>query len=269
MKFRNMARSSYYALAECALNFSHSQWKEDLAILPTLLAIAGSRRGTFVEIGALDGITLSNTFMLEHCFAWNGLLIEGSPMNFKVLKQSGRKSAMRHSAICDANVESVNMSIAEKEHLSPTGAQSDRMSSKTKYWINKQNLGLKSVQVPCQPLPVLMDNSHVLGRTVDFLSLDVEGAEDLVLIYGRPASRFKVILIEVDGRNRERDETVVNELRVANMTRSKHVRVLKNQIWLAPGVVEYPVRGITTTRLIPSRDALAEALRSALSSAKY
>ena len=32
-------------------------------------------RGSFVELGAYDGLSNSNTFMLERCFAWRGLLV--------------------------------------------------------------------------------------------------------------------------------------------------------------------------------------------------
>merc|ERR1711871_908541 len=38
----------------------------------------GKRGGTFVEIGAANGITLSNTVSLERHFAWGGLCIEPS-----------------------------------------------------------------------------------------------------------------------------------------------------------------------------------------------
>ena len=45
----------------CVLKNSHSQWSEDKALLPALLQAAGGRPGTFVELGALDGVTYSNS----------------------------------------------------------------------------------------------------------------------------------------------------------------------------------------------------------------
>ena len=45
----------------CVLKNSHSQWSEDKALLPALLKAAGNRPGTFVELGALDGVTYSNS----------------------------------------------------------------------------------------------------------------------------------------------------------------------------------------------------------------
>ena len=49
----------------CAVEHSRSQYSEDLILLPTLLAAAGHAAGTFVELGAYDGLTYSNTAMLE------------------------------------------------------------------------------------------------------------------------------------------------------------------------------------------------------------
>ena len=87
-------------LIDCALRYSRSQFREDLILLPTLLAITGGAPGTYVEIGALDGLDASNTLMLERCFNWKGLLIEGNPANFGRLKASGRTATMVHSAVC-------------------------------------------------------------------------------------------------------------------------------------------------------------------------
>ena len=80
---------------DCAFNHSKSQYAEDLIMLPTLLhARRGSPgHGVFVELGALDGIAFSNTYMLEACFNWTGALIEGHPANFDQLLKSRRAPA--------------------------------------------------------------------------------------------------------------------------------------------------------------------------------
>ena len=63
---------------ECVLGNTRSQFFEDFYLLPFLLKAAGGGPGTFVELRALDGVQYSNTFMLEHCFGWSGLLIEAN-----------------------------------------------------------------------------------------------------------------------------------------------------------------------------------------------
>ena len=44
---------------------------------------------TYIEIGALDGRTYSNTLALEREFDWRGLLIEGHPANSVLLRGRG------------------------------------------------------------------------------------------------------------------------------------------------------------------------------------
>ena len=83
-----------------------SQFGEDRKLLPTLLAAAGSGPGTFVELGALDGVHYSNTMLLDRCFNWTGLLIEPNPTNFNALKRMRRRwprsAVARHSAVCSS-----------------------------------------------------------------------------------------------------------------------------------------------------------------------
>jgi hypothetical protein len=89
---------------DCACATSRATYAEDLALLPTLLRNSPTHRaGTFVEIGALDGFTFSNTLMLERCFGWRGVLIEANPLNFAKLNASGRPSVKVQSAVCEAD----------------------------------------------------------------------------------------------------------------------------------------------------------------------
>jgi hypothetical protein len=98
---------------------SQSQWNDDLRLLPMLACAAGGSgvavpAGTFVELGAYDGYTHSNTIMLEKCFAWRGLLIEASPTNFALLASSGRSATKLHTAVCEPAGET-NISVAGGE----------------------------------------------------------------------------------------------------------------------------------------------------------
>ena len=56
---------------------------------------------TFLEIGAFDGVTESNTIIMERCLGWRGVLIEPNPRAFDALKASGRT----HSTLVQACVE--------------------------------------------------------------------------------------------------------------------------------------------------------------------
>jgi FkbM family methyltransferase len=55
---------------------SKSQHGEDRLIATHF---GGKRDGYFVEVGALDGVTYSNTYLLEMAYGWRGVLIEADP----------------------------------------------------------------------------------------------------------------------------------------------------------------------------------------------
>ena len=69
---------------------SKSQFDEELTLLPLLLQRNGTGNGTFVELGAFDGMEAANTLVLEKCFGWRGLLIEANPSNFARLAKAPR-----------------------------------------------------------------------------------------------------------------------------------------------------------------------------------
>eukprot|EP00668_Euglena_longa_P048208 GGOE01065272.1.p1 GENE.GGOE01065272.1~~GGOE01065272.1.p1 ORF type:complete len:294 (+),score=55.87 GGOE01065272.1:34-882(+) len=171
----------------------HSQYKEDEVLEGHFFR--GLRNGTFVEIGAMDGITLSNSLYFEKCRHWAGLLIEGNRNNFRQLQrnllQRPRSKAI-HSAVCPPPMTKVNFTISG---TLVAGSQLDMAPSFVrKYHVDKKRRP-RYVEVPCSPMSTLFRGlSHI-----DLWSLDVEGAE-LVAIETVDWSsiRIDVIIIELD-----------------------------------------------------------------------
>ena len=59
---------------------SRSQDQEDIAVFKQCFDDdALDYRGVFVEMGALDGLTYSNSFAYESALNWTGVLIEANP----------------------------------------------------------------------------------------------------------------------------------------------------------------------------------------------
>ena len=147
------------------LRQSRSQWAEERILLPILLQLARGRPGRFVELGALDGFSFSNTLALERCYNWTGLLVEGNPANFNALIANRRAASSIHSAVCPAGQKTVNFTQA----AGATAGQPDTMSSAhRRRW--KQH-DLPTLAVPCQPLVELMAGAGM--QSAHFLSLDV------------------------------------------------------------------------------------------------
>ena len=211
----------------CVLANSRSQFGEDLLLLPTLLLLAAGRPGTFVELGAYNGVDLSNTIMLERCFGWSGLLIEANPTNFEALKASARRAALVHAAVCDhsgfRNITARGGAVAGS--VSTFSRQHQRH-------FGRVNQAAMTVPVPCRPLPSLMSQAGQDRAT--FLSLDVEGAEAAVLETANPAC-FDLIAVEADGADRAKDARTAQLITARSPLRpSRRLRMWLSQVYSTP-----------------------------------
>jgi len=131
------------------------------------------RGGTFLEIGANNGFA-SNTRYLEECLGWHGLLIEGHPRNFAALEKTRPRALKLASAVC------VQHGMANfSRRPGPSSGLLSEMSASHRVRFRHSRGVNGTLQVPCGPLRDwlgLLRLSHI-----DFFSLDVEGAEMLVL----------------------------------------------------------------------------------------
>ena len=178
--------SCVWPLLSCALSNTQSQERQDLYLLPSLLSAASFRPGTFVEIGAYDGVNMSNTFMYERCFNWTGLLIEAQPDNFESLQyHSGRQSTKILSAVCASGTDPPVVRMTRPQSGHGNVAKQVKVS------------GINTVEVPCAPLSTIIDSTGLSREDIVFFSLDVEGAELDVLRTVSP-SRFKIIMVETE-----------------------------------------------------------------------
>lgn len=212
----------------CVLSNARSQWGEDLMLLPFLRRASGWRPGIFVELGALDGVSLSNTHVLERCYNWTGLLVEANPANFANLARSPRKVAKMHSAVCNATNGST---VLMTEHGENVAAQVSEMSAKFRKRFQNVNQPAQTVSVPCRPLARLMSSAGF--DAAHFLSLDVEGSEERVLETVDPAC-FAVVLVEMDGLDPRRDARVHATLTQAGLVYQKNLGVKNGGVYLRP-----------------------------------
>ena len=197
--------------AACVAANSHSQFGEDAALLPLLLHAANRMPGTFVELGALDGTTFSNTLLLERCYNWTGLLIEANAENYEQLQRAKRKAVSQHYAVCEAKHN--NATVRFSKH---GGAVSALLGTAGTGTSKSAKFLHETVQVPCKPLRHLMASAGL--RSAHFLSLDVEGAEEIVLSTVNPAV-FSVVLVEVSGHAPAKDSRVLARLAAAGLFR--------------------------------------------------
>ncbi|ESO06590.1 hypothetical protein HELRODRAFT_188408 [Helobdella robusta] len=126
--------------------------------------ILKKKGGFFVEAGAYDGETASNTLFLEVERGWSGLLVEPDPYFYTQLVGKNR------------NVWSINACLspfnyASKLYLQESNGQLGKLQAdKSSKFVT---------EVPCFPFESLL--LAIDRKTVDFFSLDVEGGEVPIL----------------------------------------------------------------------------------------
>ena len=148
------------------------------------------RNGTFVEIGGNDGLSTTNTYHLERCLGWQGLLIEGHPVNFHKMARARPGALNLGIAVCR---EHGLANFSERAGVA-SGINSEMDSFHRKHF----NIGNLVRRVPCGPLGDWFTALRL--RTIDFFSLDVEGAELVVLqTLNWEALTIGVLLVECAG----------------------------------------------------------------------
>jgi len=216
-KNENLAKLSLSQL-DCIHKHHKSQHAEDVQVVAGLHALTGGKPGTFLEIGALDGVRFSNTAVLEKCLGWTGLLVEANPQNYHNLlvniangKRDSTKVRIEQSAVCNATGGSINMTISGGE---VANAPAFAAASFEKAWESRTHPD-QMVAVPCRPLSAMLVDHHLTDAT--FLSLDVEGAEEVVARTFDPSS-FQLIMVEADGSAEAKDEAVRRIFSAGGMT---------------------------------------------------
>jgi len=136
---------------------SYAQWGQDLLLLPIFQKLG---KGFFVESGAFDGESCSNTLFYEK-LGWTGLLVEPNPTFTNTILGKHRKSYYFNGCLSPTPHE-------ETLHFQDEGGVGLGHLSKS-----------GSYEVLAETLQDLMQS---IGRkTIDFWSLDIEGSESAVL----------------------------------------------------------------------------------------
>ncbi len=139
--------------------------------------------GIFVEAGANDGCSQSNTYYLERFRGWTGVLVEAIPELFEKCRKVRNRSRVYHAALVadDFSGRSVMMHYANLMSLVDGAMKSeekDRAHVERGVAIQRGVIPYQ-VAVPVATLTSLLDHAGLPG--IDLLSLDVEGYEVEVL----------------------------------------------------------------------------------------
>lgn len=185
----------------------YSQYNQDQYLDERIFK--GKENGTFLDIGAYDGVEYSNTCFFERVRNWNGICVEPNPVVFPKLQQNrncicknvcisataGTVTYLRVSGY--AAMLSGIVEFYDQEHLK----RIDREIAE--YGGSKEEIQLASL-----PLNELLLQEKI--NYIDYCNIDVEGGElDILKSVDLNKIYIKVFTVE----NNYNDNTVYNYLR--------------------------------------------------------
>jgi FkbM family methyltransferase len=163
---------------------SYSQISQDIFVISQL---KGMKSGFFIEFGATDGISLSNTFLLEKNFDWKGILVEPG-RNWREKLSINRNCHKDFRCVTAKTGELVPFIESTSPELS---------TIKGFEGIDENLRGIsRKYDVESVSLEDLLDEFKA-PKTIDYLSIDTEGSEFLILEnFNFDKYKFKIITCE-------------------------------------------------------------------------
>lgn len=169
------------------LDSSKAQLSQDLFVLSQVGMKTG---GFFVEFGATDGVTLSNTYLLESEFQWNGILAEPAAYWHGALKSS-RKCVIETNCVWRKSDEVLTFnevsSVKELSTIQSYSSADFHAEARKK----RRCYTVKTIS-----LSDLLDKSAA-PKVIDYLSIDTEGSEyEILSAFNFEKYQFRVITCE-------------------------------------------------------------------------
>ena len=177
-------------LASEKARYSHQ--KEELVIRDFF---QDRRAGFFLDVGCGHPINDSNTYYLEKHLGWSGIAVDGLPEMARRWKRFRPASRFFNYIVTDHADTVETFYRAELSDVS-----SIREPSKTP---GHTGVSSEKIRVPTTTLTKLLERNNV--ARIDFLSLDIEGAE-LLALAGFDIARFqpRLACVEAKPANREK-----------------------------------------------------------------
>ena len=215
---------------------------EDLTALRVVMTLRGARdaaslwsRGTFVELGAFDGVTESNSQLFERCLNWTGVLVEPNPRAWEALREHRAARPRAHlyhaSPTCNESDDDATARIANHAYTSSALLAAGATRG--------------GALVACTSMARVLRHARV--DAIDVWSLDVEGSEaDVLATVDFDAVRVSVLVVEAWNRECDADcpkrERVRAMLATAGYVRLDEPTVHKSDIFVPAGSRDVPGR---------------------------
>ena len=189
----------------CGMNFmnSRAQLFQELMVLYFLKE---KRAGYFVEFGATNGVTLSNTFVLEKFFQWTGLLAEPAK-GWHAALQANRTAAIDTRCVWAQTGQQLEFRETEIGELSTLVDLVDKD-------FNREGR-VKGTNYPVETVSLNdLLKAHNAPKEIDYMSIDTEGSE-LAILQAFDFSGYDIKIMTVEHNGVEPNRQQIGELLAA------------------------------------------------------
>jgi len=184
---RAIGESAMLKLAEARAEYAYSKMKYqcDEGLITIFEELLGDKRdGFYLDVGSNDGRTASNTWHLERSLNWRGILVEPVlHLYFESRKLRQTNNVFVNAACVDPNFSDpcLKMIYAGLMTVSPDQSSFDASSHAAagSHFISAHET-TEIIYVPALTLNEILESSAAPNE-IDFMSIDVEGAEMPVL----------------------------------------------------------------------------------------
>lgn len=158
--------------------------------------------GFFVEVGAYDGVVLSNTYFFEIERQWTGILVEPDSRNAANCRANRRNSKVYEcAAIGSPEIDEVSFFKVNGGEVYSTVNLVENHAQR----LEKFGLTSTETRVKAKTLNKIFEESEI--KTIDFISIDVEEGE-LDVLRGFDIRRWNPGIVMIESNAAERDPLI-------------------------------------------------------------
>lgn len=180
-----------------------SQFNQD-EIINTFLG--DKKKGVFIDIGAYDGVTFSNSYFFEKTNNWEGICFEPNPVIFKKLADI-RKTTLINGGVSVKNSTLTYKRFSGNQELEMLSGFSDFFSQDQLTRIENEldlqkNSSTETIQIKTYLLNELLEEKQI--KKIDYCSIDTEGGEfDIIKTINFENIYFSTLSIEDNYNSKE------------------------------------------------------------------
>lgn len=136
------------------------------------------RNGIFIEVGAHDGISFSNTFFFEKNLGWKGICIEPNPDIYSKLINN-RAAVCLPYGVAEKNEKRTYLKCSgfiTEMYSGILDCMDERHKERIENEIAEFGGSTTTIEIECMPLKEIFKKQSI--TYIDFISIDIEGGEE-------------------------------------------------------------------------------------------